>query len=651
MAENVKLPDGADENKSHPPAEAPCSEEQAEETFQLSGIPVFEGCVLGHVRLLTEGELDIPHFTIEKTQTRAEFTRLRGAINTVIRELEELLGDADDSDNVVPAEARAFIDLHCEILKDPSLISETQDIIRDRLVNAEWALSMRLEDLHSSFEDIEDDYLAERIQDISQMVERVQRVLMGHRRPCDTVSKAMSDTAVILVSEDLSPADILTLKRRGDLSVAGLLLEYGSVNSHTSILARSLEIPMMVNVSGIRERVHEDDVIFLNASESTVLVNPSEEQMPALAGMSRTRVGNSRRLRTLRSRSCTTLDGTTVELLGNIALPEDVADVVKNRADGIGLFRSEFLFMNRPDMPGEDEQTQAYESVIRAMKGKIVTIRIMDLGGDKTPTAQALESIGESLEAAVINPSMGRRGIRFCIEHPKLFKTQMRAILRASAVGNVRILIPMLSRISEVLHVRNVMTQCRRELEAEGFRVADDIPVGGMIEVPAAVFCLEHYLKVLDFASVGTNDLMQFMIAADRLEPSVAGLCHPMHPAMLRMLAEVIGKAVKAGKDISVCGQAAADPFFAQYLVGVGLRSLSVDSVGMLAVKERLTQSRLDDNRCLARNLRRCASAGDVRRVVQKFQKDHPEFEPSRFVQSVLAEDFLGLDRLSLDPL
>ncbi|MGN1208914.1 MAG: phosphoenolpyruvate--protein phosphotransferase, partial [Duodenibacillus sp.] len=574
MADNTQLPDGVADSKAHPPAQDPAAEAAAETSFRLTGTPVFDGCVLGHVRLLAEGELDIPHFTIEKSQTRAEFTRLRGAINTVIRELEDLLGNDDDPDNVVPAEARAFIDLHCEILKDPSLISETQDIIRDRLVNAEWALAMRLEDLHSSFEDIEDDYLAERIQDISQMIERVQRVLMGRRRPCDTVSKAMSDTAVILVSEDLSPADILSLKRRGDLSVAGLLLEYGSVNSHTSILARSLEIPMMVGVAGIRERVHEDDVIFLNASQSTALVNPSEEEMPALARVARTRAISSRRLRTLRSRSCTTLDGTSVELLGNIALPEDVTDVVKNRADGIGLFRSEFLFMNRPDMPGEDEQVEAYQSVLRAMKGKIVTIRIMDLGGDKTPTTQALESIGESPEAAVINPSMGRRGIRFCIEHPKLFKTQMRAILRASNAGNVRILIPMLSRISEVLHVRRLIDLCRQELEAEGHRVADNIPVGGMIEVPAVVFCLEHFLQVLDFVSIGTNDLMQFMVAADRLEPSVAGLCHPMHPAMLIMLDEVIGKAVKAGKDISLCGQAAADPFFAQYLVGVGLRSL-----------------------------------------------------------------------------
>lgn len=642
------LENSSQQSASEPPESEPQdtetqTDDNATESYTLSGQTVFGGAALGHAQLLSEGELEIPHFTIEKAQTRAEFTRLRAAINTVTREFEELLKTTTEND--VP-EAQAFIELHCQILKDESLIGETQDIIRDRLINAEWALSLRLDELRRSFEEIDDDYLAQRVEDIAQVVERVQRVLTGRRRPADTVSQVMSDSSVILIAEDLSPADILILKRRGDISVSGLVVELGSPTSHSAILARSLEIPMLVNVEGAKDHIAHDDIIFLNADEGTVLVNPAPDLLPTVSRHIRQLNGNRRRQQNLRSTPAQTADGVRIELFANIALPEDVIDAVRNGAEGVGLFRSEFLFMNRPIFPGEDEQYETYLRVIRAMRDKPVTIRTMDLGGDKLPSEEALESIGVESDEEILNPALGRRAIRFCIDHPELFKTQLSAILRAACVGNVRIMIPLISRTSEIVYVKDLIEQCRQELKERGQKCVETIEVGAVIEVPALAFCLPQFLKHLDFVSIGTNDLIQYLLAADRQDPAVSGICNPLHPAVTGILSHIIKTANRLHKPVSVCGEVAADPMFAKLMIGMGLRQLSMSCSSLLPVKEQLVEYTLKDAQTFARKILACSTTKGIRNAVKQCCGTEFELESSPIMRSALADDFLAVHPL-----
>ena len=508
--------------------------------------------------------------------------------------------------------------MHCQILKDESLITDTQDIIRDRLINAEWALSIKLEDLRRAFEELDDDYLAERVEDIAQVVERVQRVLTGRRRPADTVTQAMRDSAVILVAEDLSPADVLILKRRRDISITGLVIENGSLTSHTAILARSLEIPTLVHVTGARERIENDDVLLLDADRGLLTVNPETELLPRISNRIQQLKAVRARLKELKSTPAATADGEVLHLFANIALPEDVRDAVNNGADGIGLFRSEFLFMNRPGLPSEDEQYETYRRVVRSMKGKPVTIRTADLGGDKMPSNQALESIGYDAGSAVVNPALGQRAIRFSLGFPELFLTQLRAILRAACDGNVRILIPMLSRVSEIQIVTEYLKKAQQELKDRGVPYAQKVSLGGMIEVPAVAISLPIFLRKLDFVSIGTNDLIQYMLAVDREDASVSQIYDPMHPAVLSILSKTISTANRAGKEISVCGEVAADPIYAKLLLGMGLRNFSMDCARLLPLKEKLLTYSAAQAADLIKRLRRCDTCSSVRNIVHE---------------------------------
>lgn len=590
------------------------SAEEPEESFELTGTTVCSGVAFGYAQQLGEGELEVPHFMIESSQTRSEFTRLRAAINTVAKELNELLEASTNGD--APPEAVAFIELHCQILKDESLITDTQDIIRERLINAEWALSIKLEDLRRAFEELDDEYLAERVEDIAQVVERVQRVLTGRRRPADTVTQVMRESAVILVAEDLSPADVLILKRRRDIAVAGLVIENGSLTSHTAILARSLEIPTLVHVSGARERIENDDVLLLDADQGLLTVNPETRLLPKIASRIRELKAIRARQRQLKSTPAATADGTSVRLCANIALPEDVRDAASCGADGIGLFRSEFLFMNRPVLPSEDEQYETYRRVIRSMKGKPVTIRTADLGGDKMPSREALESIGYDCSREVVNPALGQRAIRFSLGYPELFMTQIRAILRAASDADVRILIPMLSRVSEITIVSDCIKRAQEELKDRGVEYAEHVSLGGMIEVPAVAMSLSIFLRKLDFVSIGTNDLIQYLLAVDREDSSVSQIYDPMHPAVLAVLARTIATATRAGKEISVCGEVAADPVYAKLLLGMGLRNFSMDCARVLPLKEKMFSFRIDDAEELLRKVRRCDTCHGVRQTV-----------------------------------
>ncbi len=605
------------------------------EPTTLAGTSVSSGTAFGHAQMFAEGDLEIPHFMIDKTQTRAEFTRLRAAVHTVDKEFEELIEELNSEEDS-PAEAIAFLELHRQLLNDETIIAETQDIIRERLINAEWALSLKLDDIRRSFEEIDDEYLADRIEDIAQVIERVQRVLSGRRRPADTVSRMMSESSVILVAEDFSPADILILKRRQDISITGLIIEKGAATSHSSILARSLEIPTLVNVTGACEAIETDDVLLMDADKGTVIVNPDKNDMPLMSD--RIRRTNTARLRQrqLKATHCVTSDGCAVSLLANLALPEDVKEAVANGADGVGLFRSEFLFMNRPDFPSEDEQFETYTRVVKAMRGKIVTIRTMDLGGDKLPSREALESIGVDPDKPIANPALGRRAIRFCLSHPDLFLTQLRAILRAGATGRVRLLVPMLAWVSEAGIVQSYVRRAQEELRERGVKFAENIQIGGMVEVPSAALCLKQFLRRLDFVSVGTNDLIQYLLAVDREDPDVSYLYDPLHPAVLSTLHNCINTAHRAGKEISVCGEAAADPVFAFLLLGMGLRHFSMESGRILPIKEFLLAANAAEAASLVRRIQRAHTIQDVRKHLLEYFADHDELSAGFAASQVL---------------
>lgn len=556
-----------------------------DKTLSFNGVTVYPGICYGAVQTLAEGELEIPHFPIEKQQVRAESLRLRGAFSAVIKELQALAGA--EHDESLP-EVTAFIDMHLQILNDESLITETQNIIGDRLINAEWALSIKLDAIRDVFKTIDDDYLAERITDIEQVLERVQRVLTGRRQLTEETTQSLGDEQVILVAKDLNPADVLILRNRYDENIGGLVIEEGSETSHTAILARSLEIPTLVGVLGIDEAVENDTPILLDADNHLVTLFPKEDLLPEVRERMRQNRAVRLRQKKLRSTDGVSKDGVAIHLYSNIALPDEVRDATKNGAEGVGLFRSEFLFLNRAQLPDEDEQYRAYLRVINAMKGKPVTIRTIDIGGDKMPNEEALAAVPGSENTNFSAPALGRRAIRFSRSYPSVFDTQLRAILRASVGANVRILLPMISDVSEITFARERLAVAASELATRGVKHAPTLPLGGMIEVPGAALCLDYLLPHLDFVSLGTNDLIQYTLAVDRHDASVNYLYNPWHPAVLELIYMTAKTVAAAKKELCICGEIAGDPTMTRILVAMGLRHFSMGSERILALKENL---------------------------------------------------------------
>lgn len=542
-------------------------EEQAPPPEKLTGISVYPGIAYGLCQQFSAGDLEIPQFVIEKTGTRGEIQRLRAAIATVDKQLGALIDSADED---MPAEAAAFIDVHRTILRDPTLIEETVDIIKEKLVNAEWALSLRLEKTRRDFESIEDDYIRERIKDIAHVVLRVQRVLTGRRSASSLLEAEGLDETIILVADQLDPADMLLLRGRDDLDIAGIILEEGSITSHAVILARSLEIPTLVGVKGACEILETDVPVLLNADEELIDLSPSAEKRRNARQRMKLLTAEKKRLKKLKQFDAVTLDGHTIKLFANIALPEDVKDVHRAGADGVGLFRTEFLFMNRDDLPCEDEQYNAYCRVIRSMKGQPVVIRTADLGGDKVMSQDALEKLTTGpLEE--LNPSLGLRGLRFCFAHPKLFVTQLRAILRAAAVMMLKDLIP-----------------------------------------------------VLDFFSLGTNDLVQYTLAVDRTNAAVSKYYDECHPSVLRMIATTVRQVHQAGKSVSVCGEMAARPELVPFFIGLGCTRLSMTLTQIPAIKKRILKTDRAKAEVFAASVLRRRSA---KAVHQSFIQEEEAFQ------------------------
>ena len=552
-------------------------------SFQLFGLPVSRGVAIGRAVLVASSRVDVAHYFITPVQMDGEIARLLTARNVVVDELSMLQRDLPAD---APTELSALLDVHLMLLHDEALIGATTQWIQERHYNAEWALSAQLEVLARQFDEMEDEYLRGRKADLEQVVERLLRAMMlgpgGTFVPTPGVQARdfAGEDPLVLVANDIAPADMLQFKRS---IFTGFVTDVGGKTSHTAIVARSMDIPAVVGAREAGRIIRQDDWVVIDGDAGIVIVEPSAIVLAEYRFRQRQHNLSRESLTRLRHTPAVTLDGERVELLANIELPSDAAVALDAGAVGIGLFRTEFLFMNRDgELPGEDEQFEAYRTAVEAMKGLPVTIRTVDIGADKPLDRM---SANELRHEHALNPALGLRAIRWSLSEPGMFRQQLRAILRASAYGKVRLLIPMVAHLSEVRLILEAIARARAQLTHAG-KAFTDVEVGAMIEVPAAALMLPVFLRHFDFVSIGTNDLIQYTLAIDRADESVAHLYDPWHPAVLKLLAQSINEARAAGKNVCVCGEMAGDAEFTEMLLAIGLRSFSMHPSQIAAIKQ-----------------------------------------------------------------
>lgn len=580
-------------------------------SFLLHGIPVSRGIAIGRAHLLTPAALDVKHYLVPEEQVEAEVQRLQDAIAAVHHNLQELwTGLPKDA----PTELGAFIDVHALILSDPMISEAPKGIIRSRHYNAEWALVTQIDELSAQFDEIEDAYLRERKYDIQQVAERVLKVLTGTALSVAPVftDEDQPPPQMIVVAHDISPADMLAFR---DRSFIGFVTDVGGQNSHTAIVARSLDIPAVVGMNQASRLVEQDDWLIVDGDAGVVICNPSQLVLEQYRARQITMAKARKRLLKLKKTPAITRDGTTITLLANIELPDDCPAALEAGANGVGLFRSEFLFMGRGAqalrIPDEEEQFEQYRKAVLAMKGRPVTIRTLDVGADK-PLDQT--------DHTALNPALGLRAIRYCLAEPQMFLVQLRAILRASAFGKVRILIPMLAHAFEIDQTLGMIEQAKAQLRDEKIRFDEGIEVGAMIEIPAAALALPLFVRRMDFLSIGTNDLIQYLLAIDRVDYEVAHLYNPLHPAVLHLIASTIATGHKAGLDVAVCGEMAGDVKLTRLLLGMGLREFSMHPAQLLAVKQEILNTDLGVVTTRTRRILRAMEPGEIAAAVEQLQ-------------------------------
>lgn len=565
-------------------------------TFSIHGLPVARGIAIGRAVLVASSRLDVAHYFIEPSQVAAEIHRVCDGRDAVIAEIHRLQTSiAQMGPKETPHELAALLEVHLMLLQDEQLTQGVKHWIKDRLYNAEWALTSQLEVVARQFDEMEDEYLRERKSDLEQITERILRAMRGISSPLiqplgrggrkasqqDLLLDDTVDVPLILVAHDLSPADMLQFKQS---IFAGFITDVGGKTSHTAIVARSLDIPAVVGARLSSQLIRQDDWVIVDGDAGVAVVDPSPIILAEYGFKQRQGELARGRLARLLHTPAITLDGQKVELLANIEMPDDAASAIQAGAVGVGLFRSEFLFMGRHGkLPNEDEQYQAYRCAVEGMQGLPVTIRTVDIGADK-PLDDTARGVG------YLNPALGLRAIRWSLSEPTMFLTQLRAILRAAAHGQVHLLIPMLVHASEIRQTMALIDHARVQLDNRGVAYGP-VKIGAMIEIPAAALTLHVFLKYFDFLSIGTNDLIQYTLAIDRADESVSHLYDPLHPAVLRLVANTISEGHAQGKPVSVCGEMAGDVSMTKLLLGMGLRSFSMHPAQILAVKQEVLRS------------------------------------------------------------
>jgi phosphotransferase system enzyme I (PtsI) len=572
--------------------------------WSVSGIGVGDKLAIGRAWVLAPASLDLPRRNLTAAQIEPEIRRFEAAVGRIAQEFEDLRVALRGEP---AAEVRAFLDLQAMVLQDPILIDETIDLIRGEQCNAEWALVRQFEEVANQFNAIDDPYLRERKADVQQLVERILKAMQGVANLSAALAQQdgqpNQDLPWILVARDIAPADMLLLRQH---QFAGFATDSGSPTSHTAILARSLGLPAVVGMGSLHGLVAQGEEIVLDAAMGVVMGSLDADLRAHYADQRAGQQLVSERLKRLKTIEAKTLDGERVQLQANLDLPEDAAAALEAGCDGVGLFRSEFLFMNRQAAPTESEQTDAYRRVVTVMAGRPITIRTLDSGADKSVAALAVG------RAAPANPALALRAIRLCLAEPELFLTQLRAILRASAHGPVRIMIPLVSGPNEMILARRMIQTAMQQLDTRGLAYDRGILVGAMIEVPSAAIAIDSLLAHIDFASLGTNDLIQYTLAIDRTDSEVAHLYEPLHPAVLRLIRDVIRACDKANTPISLCGEMAGEPQFCRLLLGLGLRIFSMHPVELLRVKQEVLRARAQD---LGKPVARLLKLPDAKRI------------------------------------
>ena len=542
----------------------------------LYGTGVASGFAMGRAVVLGAAALEVEHYRVAPESIDRETQRLEQALQVTSEELCALVNTLPDD---APRELAALLSVHQLLLQDPLLAQESLALIRERHYNAEWALTTQGQLLGEQFSAMEDEYLRERGADVRQVVERVLHTLRGSK--VMTALDDVSDTGdpLIVVAHDIAPADMIRLR---GARFAGFVTDLGGQTSHTAIVARSMGVPAVVALGNIRQVARDGDYLIVDGQAGAVLINPTPDQIASYRTLANHYDNSRLALLSLKDVPCETLDGVRIGLQANIELPDEVDLALSQGAEGIGLFRSEFLFMGRENLPSEQEQFVAYQSVAQRMGARPVTIRTLDIGADK-----ALD--GEATVAT--NPALGQRAIRYCLARPELFAAQLRAILRASAFGSVRILIPMITSLAEVRATYEIIESVKRELSAQGIAFDPVVPVGAMVEVPAMAIAIEPFAQAFDFLSIGTNDLIQYTLGIDRADAEVSSLYDPLHPAVLRLIAGTINAGQRFRKPVSVCGEMAGNATLTRLLLGMGLTQFSMHPRQLLDVKQQILQA------------------------------------------------------------
>lgn len=585
--------------------------EYQQSSFSIHGIGVSSGVAIGRAHLVSNALLEVVHYQLPMHLIDDEIIRFKGAIETVKKDLEAIRESLSKN---APAEIGAFINTHLMMLADKSLSEIPKEIIRKEQCNAEWAIKQQMDAIVEQFDAIEDEYLRERKQDVVQVVERVIKVLLGHPNQAPNQSSTKQQTvkqqenATILVAHDISPADAIQFKQH---HFAAFVTDVGGATSHTAILARSLNIPSIVALQRARDLINDNELIIVDGSLGVVIVNPSKEVLAEYRLRQEQWELEQQKLQRIKATKAVTICGTAIELHANIEVPEDVVAVKASGATGIGLYRTEFLFMNKREMPDEEEQFLAYKQVAEAMKGMPVVIRTLDLGADKQMNPDTVINCA--------NPALGLRAVRLCLSEPQIFHTQLRALLRASHFGYVKILIPMLSTLTELRQTKLLLERAKISLRKQDIPFDENIALGGMIEVPAAALNAEAFAKELDFMSIGTNDLIQYTLAIDRTDDAVAHLYNALHPAVLKLISMTIKAGEKLGKPVSVCGEMAGDAKLTQLLIGMGLRQLSMHPSNILSVKQQVLHSEVSVLNVHARKVLSHTDIEKIEPMVAKF--------------------------------
>jgi phosphoenolpyruvate-protein phosphotransferase (PTS system enzyme I) len=571
-------------------------------TFSIHGLAVSRGIAIGRAVLVASSRADVAHYFIDASKTTEEIARIRVARNAVT---EEIMRVQKDLPKDAPHELAALLDVHLMLLQDEILTSGVKHWITDRLYNAEWALTTQYEIIARQFDEMEDEYLRERKADLEQVVERILRFMKGAPSPMQPPGQSVRqagasrkaanqglliddtvDVPLVLIAHDISPADMLQFKQS---LFAGFATDVGGKTSHTAIVARSMGIAAVVGARSASQLIEQDDWVIIDGDAGVLIVDPSPIILAEYGFKQRQGELERERLSRLKHTAAVTIDGERVELLANIEMPEDTVGAIHVGAVGVGLFRSEFLFMGRDSkslsrLPDEQEQYLAYRRAIEGMQGLPVTIRTVDIGADKPLDRK------DRAQDTHLNPALGLRAIRWSLADPPMFLTQLRAILRAAAHGQVNLLVPMLAHASEIRQTLSLLDHARAVLDNKGIAYGP-VRLGAMIEIPAAALTLKLFLKYFDFLSIGTNDLIQYTLAIDRADESVAHLYDPCHPAVLRLIAETIAACNAQGKGVSVCGEMAGDTSMTRLLLGLGLRSFSMHPSQILAVKQQILRS------------------------------------------------------------